>query len=68
LDSSGVVIVGVSAAVHWPQNLKPGGFSEWHFGQMSTSAAVHCPQNFVPAGLSKPHFEQRIGLPSERDH
>jgi hypothetical protein len=51
---------GVNAVVHWPQNLNPGGFSWWHFGQSSESVAVHCPQNFIPPGFSKPHFAQRM--------
>jgi hypothetical protein len=56
----GPVVAGASAVVHWPQNVNPGGFSEWHLGQTSTSAAAHCPQNFIPAGFSNPHFEQRM--------
>ena len=51
---------GPSVVVHWPQNLKPGGFSKWQRGQISANAVVHCPQNFIPSGLSKPHLEQRI--------
>jgi hypothetical protein len=53
----------VSAVVHCPQNLKPGGFSELHFGQTSARAVVHCPQNLIPAGFSNPHFEQRTEIP-----
>src|SRR5690348_9956089 len=49
-----------SGAVHCPQNLKPGGFSERHLGQTKASGAVHWPQNFILSGFSKPHFEQRI--------
>jgi hypothetical protein len=62
LYGPGLIVAGVSAVVHWPQNLNPGGFSEWHLGQTSASAAVHCPQNFIPAGLSKPQLEQRISV------
>jgi hypothetical protein len=54
------LVPDVSGVVHWPQNLKWGGFSERHLGQMSASAAMHCPQNFIPPGFSKPHFQQRI--------
>src|SRR5262249_9916041 len=56
-----------SDAVHCPQNLKPGGFSKRHLGQINASGLVHCPQNFIPSGFSNPHFEQRISasLPLE---
>jgi len=41
LDSSGIAAAGPSAAVHWPQNLNPGGFWKWYFGQIRRSGAVH---------------------------
>jgi hypothetical protein len=49
-----------SGAVHCPQNLKPGGFSKRHLGQISASGLVHCPQNFIPSGFSDPHLLQRM--------
>ena len=52
-----------SAAVHWPQNLNPGGFWNWHLGQTNASGSVHWPQNLIPAGFSKPHFEHCIPDP-----
>jgi hypothetical protein len=56
---------GATGTVHCPQNLKPGGFSKRHLGQMSANALVHWPQNFIPSGFSKAHFEQRMvsGVP-----
>jgi hypothetical protein len=66
LDGSGLAVGGPSAAVHWPQNLNPGGFWNWHLGQTSVSGALHWPQNFIPSGFSEPHFEQRINLPESQ--
>src|ERR1700730_14268696 len=51
-----------SGAVHCPQNLKPGGFSKRHLGQISASGLVHCPQNFILSGFSNPHLPQRMIL------
>jgi hypothetical protein len=47
-DGSGLGVTGVSGAIHWPQNLKPSGFSKLQLRQSSASAVVHCPQTSFP--------------------
>jgi hypothetical protein len=58
--------LGVSSALHSPQNLSSGWLEAPHFGQATTSGAPQLAQNLRPWRLSLLHFEQRIILPDER--